>query len=297
MAKVLSVLESDVINAWRHWESEGLVNVSGSWESPSLEFLAPKPKTQAQAALPDMEQASKRRQTTEKPVYDPEELEVYQTRCPEVKVLFKKAERIFGTLLDNKALGVIFSLHDWLNLPVEVVDYLLSYCLERDIKSLSYIEKVGMNWADEGIGSVEEAVSHVLRYDGEYKEILKAMGLKFNSPSSSQKRIMDTWLHEQGMPLSVILEAIDRAVYTRNEATFAYVSGILKKWDESGIKTVEAAKAEYEAHQAAAKKPKACAKSSRSRFVNFTQRANDYKLLEQLEYERQKESVKDSVSV
>jgi DnaD/phage-associated family protein len=293
-SKVLNILESDVTNAWKYWESEGLVKVRGTGEDMVLEFL-PVPYRQTQTRF-----APKNCVLGVKPRYDPEELELYQKSTPEVRVLFKKVEAALGTFVTHEALSTIFSLHEWLGLPLDVVDFLLTCCVERGKNNIRYIEQTAISWADEGIDTLEKATRHVLLSDNIYKEIMAAFGIYSKYPATSQKTHFDRWLKDFRMPVPVILEAIDKAVLSQTDPTIPYVNGILKKWNDLGIHTLEDAKKDSEAFIASKKsKPKAASHkpyAQKNRFVNFTQRNNDYAMLERLEFERLKENVKDRIS-
>jgi DnaD/phage-associated family protein len=223
-------------------------------------------------------------------IYDPEELELYKNRGNGISELFEKAEKALCNCVTSTDLGIVYSLYDWLGLPMDVIGCLLDYCATRGIKSSRYIEKVGINWSESNVTSVEEAKEHLRNYEKPYREILRAMGINQNYPAESQKEFIDKWLVDFNMPVESVKEAVKIAFYSKNTATFAYVNGILKRWHEAGLHTLEECQ---NAPAAPPKKAFATKSAIKGTFSNFAQRDYDFELLEKLEREYNKNSVKD----
>ena len=53
-------------------------------------------------------------------------------------------------------------------MSVDLIDYLIEYCVGRDHRSIRYIETVAMAWREEGITTVEMAKDSTSRYSKEY---------------------------------------------------------------------------------------------------------------------------------
>jgi DnaD/phage-associated family protein len=284
--KSLNILESDVHNAWKYWQSQGLVSVSGEGEELSLEFLPVPQKAEEPVLAPKQQAPKQEKKLGPKKSYDPQELEVYKSKRDGVGEIFEKAEEALNMCLNHDDLAIVYSLYDWLELPLDVIGCLLDYCARRGIKSSRYIEKVGMNWAESNVASVEEAEEHLKNYERPYREILKAMGINAGYPSESQKSFIDKWFIDFNMPIDVVKEAIKRATYKQGAATFPYINGILKRWSEAGQHTLE----ECMKTQAAPTKRGAPPKN---KFTNFAQHDYDFELIEKLEYERNRKIVQD----
>lgn len=67
---------------------------------------------------------------SERPQYSPAELSCYLKR-EDVKRLFQSAQQKLGKTLSSGDMATLFSFYDWLGLPLEVIDLLLTYCVSR----------------------------------------------------------------------------------------------------------------------------------------------------------------------
>ena len=285
--------DTDVMNAWRHWERTGLVQIEGSGTDISITFLPvcepePVPKNNEpdlkllQLTLPEPPES--------RPQYTVQELSVYRTQSKEIERLFATAEKALGKLLTYNDMNVIFGFYDWLRLPLEVIEYLLNYCAQHNHRSLRYMEKCAIDWAERDIDDLDKAITYVHSFDKNYRSILKRMGKLANFPTPAQRKQMDKWLHEMHMPLDVILEACDKTTLTAEKPSLSYVDKILTKWHKAGITTLTGVKQADDdfLQQREQKEAKAATKTKtqkpvNNRFINFDQRENDYTQIEQLE--------------
>ena len=83
--------------------------------------------------------------------------------------------------------------YDELHMSVDLIDYLIEYCVGRDHRSIRYIETVAMAWKEEGITTVEMAKDSTSRYSKEYFSVLKAMGIANRNPSDAEISLINTW--------------------------------------------------------------------------------------------------------
>ncbi|MCL2572360.1 MAG: DnaD domain protein [Defluviitaleaceae bacterium] len=288
------ILDTDVVNAWRHFEKVGLVEVEGCPPDISITFLPiTEPKVETEKSkiieLPETQSLAQTGTKIEtRPQYTVQELSVYRTQSKDVERLFSKAETSLGKLLTYNDMNVIFGFYDWLRLPLDVIEYLFCYCQEHGHRNLRYIEKCAMDWSERDIDDLDKALTYVHTFDKNYRSILKQLG-KSGFPTPAQRKQMDKWLHEMNMPLSLILDACDRTALSADKPSLSYVDKILVKWHKQGITTIEGVKEddaaftqkkeEKEEAKVTAKAPK----PKNNRFINFDQRENDYTQIEQLE--------------
>jgi len=342
------LLDTDVMNAWRHWERVGLVSIEGSGIDISITFLpvrepmpvpistpvekiikiSPEPVEKATAivrttteisttsvdnstkpqitnpnlpkplvdnpikANPPVEKSKSLTPPEGRPQYSVQELTLYRSQSKEIERLFSKAEQALGKLLTYNDMNIIFGFYDWLRLPSDVIEYLLSYCAEHGNRSLRYIEKCALDWAEREIDDLEKALDYVHLFDKHYRSILQRMGKLSSFPTPAQRKQIDKWLHEMYMPLDVVLEACDRTTLTAEKPSLSYVDKILTQWHKSGVSNladVKEADDDYARQKeeketktkTPAKAPKVKAKTNR--FINFEQRENDYSQREKLE--------------
>ena len=271
---------SDVRLAWRHWEQKGLVSIGGE-NHDEVSFLDVYEST-SQAAVSEKKFAA---QSLSRPMYSPEEIAIYRTQSADVARIFSRAEKTLGKLLSVNDQYVLFGFHDWLRLPIDVIEYLLIYCDENDHRNIRYIEKCALDWADQDITSLEAAMFYVKAFDRNYRTIFWHMGLSTKYPSPRQREYMDKWLNEFKMPLEVIIYSCEVSVDNINQAKFSYMNTMLEKWFKQGVKTKEDAQKAREAFsdEEKSKRRNKPAAPKVNRFINFNQREYDWAAIEKME--------------
>ncbi len=299
-----------VMKAWFYWEKQGLIEIDddGQAQSFTVKFLpigAPAEKIQnvqhiqqvpvtqeIQKPSQIMQLPTRNTVTTPRPLYTTEELEIYKKQSEEIKNLFEHAERETGRLLNAGDLNVLFGLYDWLRLPLDVIEFLITYCCEREHRDFRYIEKVGLDWSENGLDTVEKAQSHVSVFNRDYKPIMLAIGGGSNPPTPSQKRFMDKWLEEYGMSVEMILEACDLTAVQIGKPKITYIDKIISEWHKNGIKTVEGVKNEGIKRLAKPVSAPAVKSERKNRFNNFKHKEIDYAKIEEMELMLLKQQIK-----
>lgn len=272
VAQKLGVTETDVLYAWGYWKGKGY-----------LKEEAPKPEIQEKMEQP-------RLLSSERPDYSPAELAVYMQRNEGVKNLFQSAQQKLGKMLNHSDMSLLLSFHDWLGLPMDVIELLLSYCSANGHAGMRYIEKVAIGWAEEGITTKEKAAEFIEMRKHGFRAILKAFGHN-RLPVATEETYMKKWLQEYGMPLDVVTLACERTVLQTGKASFAYADKILENWKTSGVRAatdVEELDKAFAAKKAQPASPERnqTAPKKQNRFINYTQREWDFAELERLEREQ-----------
>jgi DnaD/phage-associated family protein len=293
IASHFNILETDVHNAWRHWEKTGIVTIDGDAPEMNVTFLPPEQWgkiTPMKISEKTTVKPSVRFIPVERPQYIVEELTQFREKSSEVKSLFNRAEETLGKLLTYHDMNVLFGFYDWLRLPVDVLDFLLAYCADHDHRDLRYIEKCAMDWADKGISDVNQAQEYLQTFDMDYRTILQTFGQNTGYPTPTQKKYIEKWRKEWKVSTTLIMEACDRSGVYSGKPKFAYVDKILTTWHNAGVTTMEGVLAmdeifekAKEAAKETAKTPIRPMKAKSTRFANFTQRKNDYSQFEQLQ--------------
>lgn len=171
--------------------------------------------------------------------------------------------------------------YDGLGMSVDLIDYLIEYCVGHNHKSIRYIEKVALAWAQEGITSVEEAKQSGSRYNKDYFSILKALGITNRNPVETEITLMDTWLKTYGFSMEIIQEACNRTVLQTGQASFQYTDKILEGWKQKEVRTMDDIRSLDSAHRKKCQEKKAArdsrpAPASNNRFNNFQQREYNF---------------------
>lgn len=191
------------------------------------------------------------------------------------------AEQYLGKTLTPTETRKILFFYDELHMSVDLIDYLIEYCVGRDHRSIRYIETVAMAWKEEGITTVEMAKDSTSRYSKEYFSVLKAMGITNRNPSDVEISLINTWTKDYGFTMDLIQEACSRTVLQTGQPSFPYADKILQRWKDKSIRTLEDVRVQDAQHQKrklekAAVKPPHPKASAPNRFNNFHQRNYDF---------------------
>lgn len=290
IASELEILESDVVKAWRYWHKQEVVNFDE--KNKMIEFLLVKEKkikqTQNKVVIMDR-----------RPNYSSEEICIYLDKSEKVKQLFLSAQEHLGKLLSQNDMNILFGFYDWLRLPMNVIEILLGYCVENGHRDLRYIEKIAIDWADNGIYTPQKAMEWIKSrnvYAKDCKKIMKVFGQGNRMPSPVEETYIKKWIKTYRFPLNVIEKACEKTIMGTGQVSFPYADSIIEKWNSSNIKTIEAVNKEEKEFEET-KKIKASQKENlkkqnfqpqpvkQNRFVNYEQRQWDFEKMERLEME------------
>jgi DnaD/phage-associated family protein len=281
----LKLLESDVINAWKYWEKEKLVEVQDdSVENFAMEFK-PMPSNETREKTSDL-----KIRLAAQPSYTAKEIDIYMERSEEIRRLFKSAEAIFSKPLAYTELNMLLSFFEWYALPIDVIEIMLNYCVSNNKKGKNYLEAVARDWSENGIDSVEAAEEYMNSFSG-YHKILKAFGISGKTPNKKQIVFMKRWIEEYKNPMEVILEACEITFLQTGKAKFEYADKMLKDWAEKGVATVEdIEKLNEQFREQKNAEPIREVKTTKptgrqtykNRFINYEQREWDYDKIEAL---------------
>lgn len=286
IADILDDTEKDVIRALNYWKKQGLLDYDTGelGSAPSTEKAAERtsvaapdtPEPAGGPAAPDTSAAA-------------QNIQPYRNRKEreEFKELLFVAEQYLGKTLSATDIDTITYFYDTLHMSTDLIEYLIEYCVENGHRSMHYIQKVALSWAEQKIATVAEAKASTILYNKNCYSVLNAYGIKGRVPASSEIAFIRRWNEEYGFSLELILEACSRTMSTIHQPSFDYTESILKSWLAKGVrhlKDVEALDAEYLLEKERKKKKdiKAAAPSgsTNNKFNNFEGRNYDMNDLE-----------------
>ncbi len=298
IAEDFDILESDVLNAWKFWKKEGVVDFIENKDGFFIEFLDIRVSESYNSAVKNGDLSSEddektivkvKKERGKIPDYSIDELNAYSEK-EEIKNLFKTAERAFSSMLDYSKMKLVFSLYDWLNMPADVIEFLIKYCMKNGKgRNLRYIESVAIDWSERGIDSVEKASELVKIFNNEYREIMKAFGISVIVPVDGQIKFMDDWIKK--LPLDLIKEACKRTVLKTGKPAFEYADSIIQKWYKQGVKNIsDIEKIDFEFNKTKSENKNRLndtrkAGGKTNNFVNYEQRKWDFDALNKLKGE------------
>jgi len=218
IADKLECTEKDVTRALNYWKKQGLLDYASVAEAK--ETTAPAKKISS----------SKSRKNKE------------------FKQLIFVTEQYLGKLLSATETEAMIYFYETLQLPAELIEYLIEYCVENGHKSMHYIQSVALSWHNQNIQTVAEAKAATAAYNKNYYAVLNAFGIKGRSPAASEVTYIRKWAEEYGFSQELILEACNRTMSAIHQPNFEYTDSILKNWYSKNVKCmadIAALDAEY----------------------------------------------------
>lgn len=315
VADVFNCTETDILRTLRYWESQKLVVLSGKSSQTSIDFLEPmipigasvplaeRPpvvlteKSADTSSLPEAASAlepdpdTKKQKTDEpSPANSPKVTRPSADRLrelrenEEVRQMLFIAEQYLGTTLSRTVTDELLYIYESLHFSVDLIDYLIEYCVSKGSKDIHYIKKVAFSWYENGIDTVTKAKQETTTYHRNYFTILKAIGITNRNPIPTEVNTINHWMNDYGFTMDILTEACARTVASTGKANFRYADKILAGWKEKGVRhltDIQALDTLHRQLQADRELQSSRKKSSASsNFNNFQQRDYNYAELE-----------------
>jgi len=201
------------------------------------------------------------------------------------------AETYLGRTLNPSE---VYKLYDWTDkygLPAEVIDYLIEYCVTHGHTAFSYMDKVAISWAGDGIDTLAKAKDHTQDFDSSktYDTVRRAFGISGRSLVESEKNFIRFWSIDLKMSDDLISLACERTVLNTNQASFKYADRILHSWYENNVSSADDVNALDEKYRTSREPASKAApgssntKPGSSRFSAFENRGYDPDTIEDIE--------------
>ncbi len=288
IADKFNYTEKDILRALKYWEKNKLLSIDyddaknlvgihllqvGSRQDTKDMTISPIITTVSEAIVEPP------KPTIEKPSYSLDDLKAFK-EAEETSQLLFVVEQYLGKTLSPSEIKTILFFSDVLHFSIDLIDYLIQYCVERNKKDFRYIEKVALSWAEEGIITPKQAARTAKKYDKTVYDIMKALG-KSNNPTKAEADYILRWSRELGFAADIIFEACERTVMATDKHRFEYCNTILVNWHaqnvhhKADIKQLDALHARNKATEFQPKVSTGAAK-----FNQFKQNSYDFEALE-----------------
>ena len=295
LADLLDLTQKDVARAISYWVEAGILTEepgSGSETIDSPEDMVKAESGPTESGIP----TNTIRVVPGKRAFSPIEINE-ATGDGDLKRTLFMAETYLGKPFSTTELESFCYISNQLGFSPELIEYLIEYCIERDKRSMRYIEKVAIEWYRQGIDSVAAAREQTKAWSSSVYPVLRAFGISQRQPIEAEIEYVRRW-RNMGFDTSIITEACSRTVLAINKPSFPYANRILETWHRLGVRTMEdiaRIDAEHQSGSAAAagagvqggsgKSPRATAPlpkkgTGSNAFHNFEQRTYDYSQLE-----------------
>ncbi|MDL2301147.1 DnaD domain protein [Lachnospiraceae bacterium OttesenSCG-928-D06] len=290
--------EKDVLRALKYWEKKTLLSLDFDEEKNLVgvhlcdmptnneennlqtEEIEPNKLISAPIIVPvsPLPKETSDKASFVKPVYSTDQLRYFKNRQDTAQLLFIAESYLGKPLTPGDIKSMIFFV-DELHFSEDLIDYLIQYCVDRGKKDFKYIEKVAINWAEEGITSPKQAQKYSTRYDKNVYAIMNALG-KNSSPTTKEMEFIIRWTREYSFTNDIIYEACERTVLATDKHRFEYAEGILSNWRREQVHSkADIKKVDDKYHQKRKSAPKPT--TSANKFNHFTQNQYDFEQLEQ----------------
>ncbi len=227
--------------------------------------------TEEASAKPSDAQKMKRLKGT-KPSYSQAEINAVATANKMISGLFYQAETVLNKVLTASDMEMLFSFHDWLGLPPEVIMMLLSYAAKRGKTTKRYLETIAIDWADKGIDTfdaAEEYVTELEAADSAEREVCGILGIYNRALTATEKKYIKLWVRDMQIPKELISLSYDRTVSATGKLSYSYMNKILENWQQKGCQTIEDVEAADEEFYREAQKTIPQKQGKKSGFNNY----------------------------
>lgn len=224
LASTLNLLESDIMNALNYWNDEGVIKLVpiDKMNNFSIEFLSL-----------DEESIENSR----------ENINILEAlNNSETTDMLKDIEKILARPLSSKEMEIYLGWQRDFSFPSELILILIEYCSSKGKNNFRYIEKVAESWHDMNIKTVEEAQHHIKQNEDKWskiRRILSYLGMNTSEVMKPQEEMLEKWLFIYKFNMDIIQKACDICFERLNRADFKYIDGILSKWNQNNIRTLE----------------------------------------------------------
>ncbi|MDO4344784.1 MAG: DnaD domain protein [Eubacteriales bacterium] len=296
IADTFNHTESDVKRALAYWERLQLLKLSYSEDGALTDIVL------TDGVLAGSEQknrlntyASRMSDLQNRTLSEPKRISISADRKKElaaqedIRELIYIAEQYLGKKLSSTEVTNILYFYDELHFSVDLIEYLIEYCVSKGKRSINYIRTVALEWAARDIKTVAEAKKDTNLYTKDYYAVLNAFGIKDRGPAQDEAEHMSRWFRQFGFSLEIVLEACRRTIRRTHTPSFQYADKILESWKNSGFtqlsQIAEADRLALEKNEKQNKaencRPAKNTVSAPNKFNNFAQRNYDYEQLEQ----------------
>ena len=137
-AEAFRIMKSDVLDAWRYWEREGLAVLDG-------EHVVFSGTHSASTIMADEGLA----------------------------ILYQEAQKAFVAPMSTTEIKKLYAIHTDLKLPIPVILMMINYARANDKVGMRYLEKMSLDWSKKGIDTVEKAEQHFISMEKPKKKTSK----------------------------------------------------------------------------------------------------------------------------
>lgn len=267
MAKDIGLSVEDTKDALSYWVETGYLYQDGD---------APAPLTTAKEEVPltDIPDVAPTHETVAARILE----------SPEIKELFNEAQLRLGKTIGYDTQAKLLMMIDSYGLPPEVILTIIEYSVSHGKNSIAYICKVGKNWAEDGIDTLEAAEERLRSLD-QAEKLWKDFASQFavDAPKATTSRVnfLKKWRLTWQQSNDLIFYAYEQMINNINKINFNYLDKILENWYSHGWQTPQDV-----LQQEKPGKPEVSRKTASQKTVSYDSDAYKKKARGPIEYKR-----------
>ena len=290
IADRLNLTEKDVIRALKYWDKQGVLKVSfaSANEPESIvivnlneSFEGNSQQAATVVASPSTESVADSNIPT-KTKYSPSQAKRLKEQ-EEVKELLFIVEQYLGKQLTSSDISTILYIHNDLGFSVDLLEYLIEYCVTNQHTGMAYIEKVALSWYEKGFTTVADAKSSAAIYNKRTSVVSRTFGLGNRNLTPIELDFINRWYDDYGFDAELIEEACKRTIMSMSKPNFSYADGILRKWKDAGVRNLTDLKKVDDGFRASITIPvgtKPASTKTVNKFNSFSQRTYNFDEME-----------------
>lgn len=245
LAGGLSMSAADVSDALQYWFTTGVLVRDG--EAGTAAQTQPSANGPQPYRRKGESRAGKAVQPAEpKQLLDvPDIVPTYETVAarlledPALKAMFQEVQALMGKTIGYDTQAKFIMMHDTYGLPPEVILTIVDYSVKKG-KGIGYMCKVGKNWAEEGVTTLEDANEKLEKIANTDRAWAEFTGLfSKDPPKATDNRLafVRKWRFTFGQSSELIYYAYETMVEAIDKVNFNYMDKILTRWNEEGLRT------------------------------------------------------------
>ncbi|MEG1614144.1 MAG: DnaD domain protein [Oscillospiraceae bacterium] len=241
LAKGVGMTEADVCDNMQYWIEAGLAIQDGQGSAPAKVQKAEDSK-EVKEPKAELEPQSDKKQLLSLPDITPTHEQVAKRvmESPELKYLYLEAQAKLGKTIGYDTQAKLLMIHDHYGLPVEIILTIIEYAVLQGKPSMAYISKVGKDWGEREINTLEKADELLKSLCEDEKRWRKFCSMfSVDPPKHTEKRneLLKKWNQQLGFSLEMIYLAYEETLNNINKVNFTYTDSILQNWSTQKVKT------------------------------------------------------------
>ncbi len=245
--------EGGITRALKYWEKQGILSLTFSGREilgiTLLDVVTPEmhalreSKAQNKAPIISIHNPKTKAQESEVSVQTHPEYHTYTADeitealgSKELMTITNVIQTYYERTLTPDEAGLILFIYNELKFSESLLLHLYETCIDRNQTKFSYIQKVAIDWYENGIKTAEEADIYVQKFNALVSTVNRAFGLN-RSLGDIEMKYVNSWQRMEFTP-EIVKEACDRTLKGINKPKFEYADKILKEWKAENLMTL-----------------------------------------------------------